>query len=393
MRRLLLLLVLAGCEAEAPRGTFEVHPELASTARSLVPSPRILFLNRCAGGCTLYPGGEDSRTDHSSIVNEVSTISEFSWGNVKWKQTLRCVQKLYEPFEIQVTDRDPGDVPHVESIVAGFPSEIGRAGIGGIAPFACEVVDNGINFSFAGQYENPIALCNTVGQESGHTYGLDHQMLCDDPMTYLPSCGTKAFQRVDAQCGEFDPRECYCGGRIQNSYLGLLKVLGKRVTPVDYEPLVAIVVPEDEEEVVPLFRVYVDVQEDHAVDHVELFIDGVSVGTATAAPYGFNTSPDLALGEHELLARGYDSAGQEDEDHITVTLKERPPMPDAGFFDAGENPGHQIHPDPDAGFYDAGSRTLAKDSGCTCAGRRPGSSCFVLFGLLLLLAPRVRRRI
>jgi hypothetical protein len=385
--RWLLLLALAGCEAEAPQGSFVFDPSLGATARGLDPNVPILFLNRCADGCTIHPGPDDSRTDHSSIVSEESFISPFPHGDVKWKQTLRCVQELYEPFEIQVTDEDPGDLVHIESIVAGVASEIGMSGIGGIAPFACEVVPNGINFNFAGEIDHPIALCNVVGQESGHTIGLDHQMLCDDPMTYLPSCGEKKFQRVDAECGEFDPRECYCGGEIQNSYIGLLKALGPRVTPVDYGPLVEIKVPQDDEEVKPLFRVFAEVEEDHGVDRVELYIDGIAIGTATSAPYGFVAPASLALGDHVIRVKAFDNAGQEDEDRIDVTLIERLPRPDAGTFDAGEFPGRRPRAEVDAGFVDAGTAVIAEDRGCTCVVPRTTAPWWLL-GLALVLRRR-----
>lgn len=361
--------------------------DIGASSQGLEPDVQILYLNRCEGGCALTPGPDDSRQNTSSIVPEPVTIAEFPHDDKVWKQTLRCVQEMYEPFEIRVTDQDPGNQPHVESIVAGHPRDLQMAHAGGVSPFTCGVILNGINFTFAELMGHPKALCYTVAQESGHTFGLDHQLLCDDPMTYLPSCGEKEFRRVDADCGERDPRECYCGGTIQNSYLGLLHILGPRVTPIDYTPLVDIVVPYDEEEVEPRFRVFAEIDDDEEnpnVEIAELYIDGELIDTTTTAPYGFRTPADVPVGEHEITVRARDRGGQEDSDTITVTVVPERIRPDAGFFDAGPNPGRPARPEQDAGVADAGETgPLEASDGCTAVP--PGTSGpLLLLGLFLL---------
>lgn len=40
--------------------------------------PRTLFLNRCVGGCTIEPGADDARTNHSSLVDGTSIVSEWA---------------------------------------------------------------------------------------------------------------------------------------------------------------------------------------------------------------------------------------------------------------------------------------------------------------------------
>lgn len=385
----LCLLGVLACrdpKADEPRGSFIFIEDIGTSKQDLEPDVQILYLNRCRGGCTLTQGQDDSRQNTSSIISGTVTLSEFPHEDKVWKQTLRCVQEMYAPFEIQVTDQDPGDVPHVESIVAGHPRDLGMAGAAGVSPFTCGVILNGINYTFAEVIGHPTSLCYTVAQESGHTFGLDHQLLCDDPMTYLPSCGEKEFRRVDAECGEHDPRDCYCGGTIQNSYLGLLQILGPRVTPIDYTPLVDIVVPYDEEEVEPRFRVFAEIdddEEDPNVEAAELYIDGVLIGTTTTAPWGFRTPDDLSVGEHEITVRAWDRAGQEDADTITVTVVPAQIRPDAGFFDAGPNPGRPPRPAPDAGVADAADTGALETSG-GCAAMPPGAtSPLLLAGLFL----------
>jgi hypothetical protein len=126
-----------------------------------------------------------------------------------------------------VTDEDPGDAPHFESIVAGYAEDIGAGGAGGIAPFSCGVWGNSINFTFAETLGgNAQVLCEVVAQESGHVMGLEHAYLCEDPMTYLEGCGPKTFQDIDAQCGEFSVSPCGCGNETQNSVQHLLGIFG-----------------------------------------------------------------------------------------------------------------------------------------------------------------------
>lgn len=219
-----LAIVLGASAAHAaPRTSYRwADPARVTVAEPSAARSNVLYLNRCAGGCTLAPGHDDSRADTSSLLGGAVTISEFKHGDQAWDAVVRCVAGMYEPFGIQVTDVDPGGAPHFEAIVAGAPAELGETDIGGVAPFACGVIDNAVTYSFANIYGSVQDLCETVAQETAHAFGLEHEVLCDDPMTYLPACGPRAFRDVDAPCGELEPRACACGGETQNSYRRLL---------------------------------------------------------------------------------------------------------------------------------------------------------------------------
>ncbi len=220
-----LACVARTAQADTPPPTYRwvapSHLDLAETERS---GSNVIFLNRCAGGCSLAPGGEDARIDRSSLLSRTVAISEFAHGQAAWDAVVSCVAGMYEPFGVVVTDVDPGSAPHFEAIVAGSPGEIGATGIGGVSPFACGVIENAITYSFANIYGSVQDICETVAQESAHAFGLEHEYLCADPMTYLTGCGSKSFQDVDAPCGERAPRDCECGGATQNSYQRLMEV-------------------------------------------------------------------------------------------------------------------------------------------------------------------------
>lgn len=274
----------------------------------------IIFLNRCVGGCTISPGGNDSRTNRSSIVGSTVNLSEWGKGDAQWKQLVDCVTALYDPYDIVITDVDPGpNVEHFEAIVAGRSSEIGGgSNIGGIAPFSCGVINNAITFNFANAsfYADGIdGICETVGQETAHAFGLEHEFLCTDPMTYLPSCGQKWFQDQNASCGEYEPKACQCRSN-QNSHRLLEGHFGAGVNP---GPKMEFVRPAANTNVEPGFVIEVSGGSYYyGAKSVEVLVNGTSLGPVGSPPYIFNAPAGLegltTLEVKAVDARGYASS-------------------------------------------------------------------------------------
>jgi hypothetical protein len=264
----------------------------------------VIFLDRCVDGCTISPGSDDSRTSRSSIVSGTTHISEFDLGDQAWDVMVTCVNDVYEPYGVAITDVDPGDAPHFRSLVAGSDSEFG-IDAGGVAPLACGVIPNAITFVFANSYSSdPIQICAAVAQETAHAFGLEHELLCEDPMTYLTDCPTqKYFQDADAQCGEFSARQCECGGTRQNSHQYLLDIFGPGApTP----PTISVVRPADGASVRPAFPIEVDAEDNVKVVRVELYFDGAKVDETTQRPFVFN-APDHPGGPIEVEVRAVDN--------------------------------------------------------------------------------------
>jgi len=192
---------------------------------------RILFLDRCTGGCEYVPGPDDSGANQSSLVSQASTLSGFSYGDASWDAVFGCVRDTFAPFAITVTDEDPGTVEHLEVAIGGTPQQLGLSmGVGNVSPITCEgdrVVDAGIGFAFAAVFGDvPLELCWNAAQVAGSLLGLDREILVGDVMTYLPGSLPKAFLDEEATCGESTPRTCQCGGAsTQNSYQHLLALL------------------------------------------------------------------------------------------------------------------------------------------------------------------------
>ena len=136
---------------------------------------------------------------------------------------MQCIRELYSPYDVIVdrAARRRTARRTTSGIAAGRPENIGysASSIVGIAPGApgCNPRENVISFSFANLYGGSRRvknICETVAQETAHSYGLDHafefadgRSACTDPMTYRRDCGGQKFFRNDnATCGENAPR-------------------------------------------------------------------------------------------------------------------------------------------------------------------------------------------
>ncbi len=304
--------------AERPRASYQwVEPSRLKVAEPQHHASNVIYLNPCAGGCTIQPGWDDSRIDTSSIVTRTVTISEFAHGPAAWDAVVSCVAAMYEPFGVVVTDVDPGAAPHFEAIVAGAAANIGANGIGGLSPFTCGVIDNAITYSFANMYGSVQDICETVAQETAHAFGLEHEYLCEDPMTYLTGCGAKSFQDRDAACGEFSPRDCECGGATQNSYRMLLREFDAgRPTP----PSLDIVAPRDGDLVQPGFVVEVEAGDNVGIGQVAVWLNDELVAESAQPPFLFNAPDTLAVGPVALRVKATDNRGETSEETITVEM-------------------------------------------------------------------------
>lgn len=301
-----------------PRGGYEwANPALVDVAEPQNHSSNVIFLNRCETGCTISAGYEDSRSNRSSIIGGTVNIQPFEHGDQAWDAVVRCVAEIYEPYDIVITDEDPGNQSHFEAIVAGHPSDIGRSGIGGVAPFSCGIINNSITYSFANIYGSTRDICETVAQETAHAFGLEHEFLCEDPMTYLSGCGEKWFRDIDAQCGEFSARACDCGGSSQNSHRLLLGHFDAgQPTP----PTVGIVKPENNALVQPSFAVVIEAEDNIGIEKVDLYMNERHVASSNIEPFAFNAPEDMPGGEIQVRAVATDNRGETSETTIWVVM-------------------------------------------------------------------------
>lgn len=219
------------------------------------PPARTIFLERRP--IMIYPGDDDSSRAISSVLGSVrnkaaankqvpagkppldparpAKMPGWKGSNRAWSQVVSCVASLFAPFNVTVTDRPPTDrEDHMLVVVGGKPGDLGVADarVSGLAPFNGAVIAKPIVFAFSALLGNSVRqVCETIGMEAAHAYGLDHAYLCSDVMTYLRPCGAKRFVDKEVRCGEGKPRSCEGGKPTQNSYRHLLQVLGARPQP------------------------------------------------------------------------------------------------------------------------------------------------------------------
>lgn len=306
------LLILAAASLAGPAHA-DGGPGGALPTVTVAPQPHAqtagtLYLNRCKGGCVITKGGLDDARSHTSTIPEGTateyTLSEFAWGDAEWDAVVQCVKEVYSPFAVTVTDQQPtGGVAYNEAIIAGSPAEIGRGGIGGIAPVTsdCSPYSYIISFTFANTYgpsSRVFDLCAVAAQESGHSYGLDHTYAfldgssgCRDPMTYRGDCGGQKFFRNDtATCGEFSPRPCRCGAN-QNAHLKLLAVLGPG-TPITRPPAVTVTQPADGATITAGTTVVATASAQRGIARLELWVNGYLWNTAKGVAWGPDGQPE-----------------------------------------------------------------------------------------------------
>jgi len=280
-----------------------------------------IYLNKNGG--TYTPGEpNDSRTNVSSVPDQPVTIPAWEIDETSWTEVLTCVQDLFGPFGAVVTDADPGTSEHTEVVLGGLPGQLGLdPNAAGVSPFRtdCSVIDDSIVFIFPEVLVGNRQVCEAVAQEVAHSVGLDHQYLCEDPMTYLTGCGDKEFRFRESVCGELEPRDCKCT-RTQNSARLLLDRLGSSA-----QPTLWINEPTGEDPVASdaLVRVAVTNQP----NWIELYADGEIIDNAPAvttqdayALVDLTTFGTLSPGTHDLTVRSYWDDGTDSTQNVQVEV-------------------------------------------------------------------------
>jgi hypothetical protein len=233
-----IVAVAVSIRVESGKWRMPEKDDFVRIARRLDHRPsKTIFLQR--NSVDLTPGEDDAAKGISSVLanasNKPAKSKAWSGGDKKWKSLVGCVQKLFSPFDVVITDTRPADENFLMVVVGGKPLDIGITDghhVAGLAPFHGGVIPRAVVYAFAATSKNDVQqTCETIGMEVAHAYGLDHEYLCKDVMTYLQSCGKKSFVDADASCGESKKRACEGGAPTQNSYRRLVQVLGPAPAP------------------------------------------------------------------------------------------------------------------------------------------------------------------
>jgi hypothetical protein len=218
-------------------------------------------------------------------------------------------------------------------VFGGSPAMVGMPmTAAGVSPMRtdCGVLESSIAFTFTDVIpQKAQVVCAVMAQEIGHSYGLDHELLAADPMSYLSYSGHRAFQDQTASCGEFTARPCGAPGHAscradQNSYQLLLERLGAAGAGDVDPPTIAITAPGDGATVEPGFTITAAIADDVAVTRVTLAIDGTEVAARTVGPWTFTTDDALEPGPHLIELTATDGTNTTVES-ASVTVDGPPP--------------------------------------------------------------------
>jgi MYXO-CTERM domain-containing protein len=354
-------------------------PPTAALAQS-----RIIYMNK--NGVTLSPGNNDARTNRSTIVTQTTTFAAWNVSATNWQTVMTCMRDLFARFDVQIVDTDPGNVPHMEAVFGGSPTQVGMpTNVAGVSPFTldCVVIENSVVFTFTGAFNfTPREACEIMAQEVAHSYGLDHELLASDPMTYLSYTGNRAFQDQTASCGESTARVCGINGSQCRPNQNSVTLLKERLGIADaVAPTMQWSSPSDGATVPPGFEVKAAGTDNIAVTGAVLKIDGTQTDMKTGpGPYSFITSATLAEGQHTIVVEVSDGKNIKSETR-TVTVRKGAPPPDDSGSGSGSGSGTG---DPDQDALDNGDIV----GGCSTGGGQAG----ILFGLGVLVALSRRRK-
>ncbi len=323
-------------QAARPKtGYVQTQPETRPPSAQRVIGPGTIIFFKRKGGHYSY-GESDSRVDSNNIGQ--GDITPFECGDQVWGQVMACLKDSFLPYNVKITDIDPGTEEHVETVVAGGPAELGLpANVGGIAPLGCGLAyENPVAFAFSQPWGCDVnQICWAAAQETAHTFGLDHTTECTDHLTYDMRCGTvKRFRDVDKPCGESDEfppnqqppnpsgaRQCKCtGAGKQNSHKSLMTIFGPRENG---PPDVSFNRPREGNAVTKGFKIEVAIDDDFGIAHVDIYVDGTMIDSKTAAPFTTTAPATLADGPHTVTAKAIDQGGLETD--VTVNVKVQPP--------------------------------------------------------------------
>ena len=371
---------------------------------SYVVNSNIVFMHRCVGSsCRVKRATTNSSAspDQSSIVcrsgsscgnTGEGTLSAFSRSDAVWQETMACMREVFAPFNVVVTDDDPGSAPHYEIMVGGSPTQLGfDLGTGGVSPATCGTIPSSLVFVFDVWGNNANEICATAAQEVAHSWALDHVTDASDPMTYYSYANRRHFKDADVTCGSDcsdglgpngetctgtgrQTRECACGaGPTQNS-VQMIKELFGTGTPTP--PSVQIMNPRDGQSVSPGFMIAADVTDDMGISMVELYIDGKLIRQLGTMPFHFSAPDDLAVGTHEIEVIGYDVVGTPTKTRVTAMLA--PPCETAAECPAATDAciNSRCVPGPDfAGGLGSACEDAVECASGLCATTTAGAYC------------------
>lgn len=358
MSRHRLARVLCAVAASSSVGTVHANPVFEHqgiSARGLVPATkrlgytdtRVIYLDHAVTDVH-YGSADDSISYTSSLVPGAVKLNGWVPTIAQWDELMDCMAEVWAPFQVTVTDLNPGMFPHITAVLGGTPSQLNLpSDTAAAAPFAqdCGVVDNAMVFAFTPSLKmlTPRQSCELISQQVATAYGLDYVTLDSDVMS-ANWTESKTFKDVAADCGTDQERTCgsYTAPATtcrssQNSQQILYARIGKYVAMAD-PPVLHINYPDDGATVLPGFLVDVSATDRDGVQLGVLEVNGQQVDTIEGpGPYTFD--PKITEeGDYSITAIVSDGEAITTVTH-TITVSTTGPEAGGGCSAAGGGSG------------------------------------------------------
>jgi hypothetical protein len=300
----LVCLLASSAYADLPLKVIEVPAPIVAAPQTV----RVLYFNRCIGGCTIFKGGSDDVRTRNSVVPEGPegsqyTLSQFAWSDQVWNDTMQCLREVYSPYNIEITDTVPvPGTPYNEGLIAGSASELNTNGFFGVAAINGDCTSRAFAMSFTMSNDiGPDAqtLCYVAAQETAHSFGLGHSFeyldgrsACNDPMSYRTCGGQRFFRNEQARCGDFVVGQCRCGG-FQNTHQTLVNVLGVG-TPITAPPTLTVTSPVPDAAIANGSSVVARATAQRGIHKMELYLNGYKWTEVKGSPWGNGGQPETS---------------------------------------------------------------------------------------------------
>ncbi len=186
-------------------------------------APPVIFLDRAGG--TYGPGATDDATQNRSVMLDAPrTLPPFPGDDVAWGDLTACIREAMQPFQVTVTEVDPGSTPHLELVFTDRYWE--DPAVTHVVPSSCR--DNHqIEFIFGSALSTPTRGCEVAMAGLGEMIAqLGPSENCLDFTSPAGDCGIRSFLPEDVACVDVQtnlPAPCRCdaGQSTQNSFVAL----------------------------------------------------------------------------------------------------------------------------------------------------------------------------
>jgi hypothetical protein len=169
----------------------------ALAAAPPAPAAGLIYVNRCAAGCTVTPGFDNAIAGKSSIPISTSNLSAFAHGDAVFSDTVICLRSLFARYDVNVITANPGAVARREMMLAGNATQLGLSpGTAGVAPGG-SAADNRIAFAFANDIgADADKLCWIAASQTSGTVWARAEYHCPDVTSYLSGLRAEDIRRL-----------------------------------------------------------------------------------------------------------------------------------------------------------------------------------------------------